>query len=334
MDLTDQIRWAGRATISGTDANRIVLAGLRSIINASGTVNITNPVSSARDGTTPDLTRVLLCEVQTKNGTQRFCVKLYPSCSEGIAALQRHARLLSCLQNVVSVPRVVEVLLEPDLFGFPALVTTAPGQPMDQELRGRSAASRETMAASIAQAVVAVHERDPGDLGIDLTYDPHSVLSTWQEDVEWYEKNAERAGKAADLVRRGASVLAAFLDVPPSASVVHRDLTPNNILADNGTFVAIVDWDHAGLSAPQEDIGKALIGLLGMLTLPRAVRLPLARAFVDAYSRRRSLSADELFAQSVPFALDTILDWVVGGKNAPREELSWATEQIMDRRCI
>ncbi len=232
------------------------------------------------------------------------------------------------------VPEIVETLPQSDLFGFPALVTTAPGQPMDQELRALSAVSRETMVANIAQAVAALHKCDPSDLCIDPAYDPHSLLDLWQEDAEWYEENAERAGKAADLVRRGASVLADSCDVPSWGSVLHRDLTPNNILAENGAFVAIVDWDHAGFSASQEDVGKALIGLLGMLTLPRNLRLPLARAFLDAYSRTESLSVEELFFQSVPFALDTILDWVVGGKNAAREELSWATEQIMDRGCI
>ena len=333
MDLTDVIQFAGRATIRGTDANGIVLAGLRSILNVTGGVTVTNPLSSARDGITPDLTRVLLCDLQTEHGTQRFCVKLYPSCPEGKRALHTHTLLLSRLKNTVPVPDVVAVFAEADQFGFPALVTTAVGQPLDHELRDIPALSRDAIMVRIAEAVAVLHDSDPRDLCIDAQYDTDSILNGWQEDARWYEENAERAGRAADLVRKGASVLAGHSGVPLCGSVLHRDLTPHNILTENGA-IALVDWDHAGFSVPQEDVGKIIIGLLGMLSLPRSLRLPLARVFLDTYSRRRSLSAEELFSQSVPFALDTLLDWVVGGKNAPREELSWALEQILKKECI
>ena len=333
MDLTDVIRWAVQATIPGTDANSIVLAGLRSILKAQGQGSITNPVSSPRDGTTPDLTRVLLCNVQTEHGTQRFCVKLYPSCPDGKKALHKHALLLSRLRNTVPVPEVVAVFAGADQFGFPALVTTAAGQPLDHELQDLPALSRNAIMVRIAEAAAVLHDADPRDLCIDTQYDTDSILNGWQEDAGWYEENAKRAGKAADLVREAASVLAGCSGVPPCGSVLHRDLTPHNILTENGA-IALVDWDHAGFSAPQEDVGKIIIGLLGMLLLPRSLRLPLARVFLDTYSQRRSLSAEELFVQSVPFALDTLLDWVVGGKNAPREELSWALEQILKKEGI
>ena len=333
MDLTDVIQWAGRAAIPGTDANSTVLAGLRSILNVTGGVTATNPLSSARDGITPDLTRVLLCGVRTEHGTQRFCVKFYPSCPEGKKALHSHALLLSRLKNTVPVPEVVAVFAGADQFGFPALVTTAAGRPLDHGLQELPALSRDAIMVRIAEAVAVLHDSDPRDLCIYAQYDSSSILSGWQEDAGWYEENAERAGKAADLVREAASVLAGHSGVPPCGSVLHRDLTPHNILAANGA-IALVDWDHAGFSAPQEDVGKIIIGLLGMLVLPRSLRLPLARVFLDTYSRRRSLSTEELFSQSVPFALDTLLDWVVGGKNAPREELSWALQQILKSEGI
>jgi len=326
MDLTHAIHWAGQAAVRGSDANRIVLAGLRSLLKTTGQVSITNPLSSARDGVTPDLTRALLCN----DGTQRFCVKLYPSCPEGEAALCRHALILSSLKDTLPVPDVVQLLPEADPFGFPALVTTASGRTLDHELPELSAVAQEAIMVNTAVAVAALHNCDPGGLPIDTTYDPDSVLSLWREDAEWYVKNADRAGEAADLVRRGASELARHSKAPPRGSVAHLDLTPYNILAENGAVI-LVDWDHAGFAAPHEDVGKMLIGLLGMLSLPRVSRLPLARAFLDAYSRETSCSREELFIHSVPFALDTILDWVVGGKNAPREELSWATERILKR---
>ena len=330
--MTDAIRWAGQAAIHGTGANRIVLAGLRSILAVRGDISIRNPVSSARDGATPDLTRVLLCDVQTRDHTEQFCIKLYPSCHEGKIALHRHALVLSRLKNVLPVPDVIEELAGPDLFGFPALVTTALGRPLDEEFQELAPISREAITAGLAEAVATLHHLNPDGLPVDPEYCPQSVLQLWAEDAEWYEQNAGEAREFAGLVTRGASVLAECRKAPSCDSVVHRDLTPNNVLAKNGAFAAIVDWDHIGFSAPQEDVGKALIGLLGMLSLPRSSRLPLARTFLDAYCLRESLSAEELLTQSVPFALDTLLDWVVGGKNAPRAELSWAVEQILEQR--
>jgi aminoglycoside phosphotransferase (APT) family kinase protein len=287
-----------------------------------------NPVSSARDGRTPDLTRVLICEVQAKDHTQRLCIKLYPSCPDGMMALNRHALFLSGLKGSVPVPEVIDVVSKPDAFGFPALVTTAPGQPLDHGLKGCSAASADALVVGLAHAVAALHNINPSDLSLDPSFDPDLVLATWREDVEWYKDNAGRAGDGAGLVCEGASALAQYPHVPRHACVTHRDLTPHNILAQNGG-ITLVDWDHAGLAPPQEDVGKILIGLLAMLAIPRSLRLGLGETFLQAYAETRSLSPDELLLQSLPFALDTVLDWVVGGKNAPGSELRWATEQIL-----
>ena len=326
-DLSDAVEWAGRAAVPGTEANSRVRAGLRSILDVRGKVRVVNPASP---GITPDPTRVLLCEVQAHDGMQRLCVKLYPPCAEGIGAIEKHSGLLTRLKGIVPVPEVVAVLSETEPFGFPALVTTARGQPLDGELRGLSPAERNAIVAEVGRAVARLHDCDPGDLSVNTTYEPGSVLATWQEDRVWYEENAERAGESAGLVRRAASVLAGYREVPQYACVIHRDLHPYNILGENGAFVAIVDWDHAALAPPQEDVATALIGFLAMLSLPRSVRLALARTFLEAYGQARSLAVEELRSQSAPFALDTVLDWVVGGKNAPREELPWATEQIME----
>ncbi len=332
MDLTAAIRWAGQATISGTDASDAVLEGLRSICNATGEVSVSNPTSSPCDGTTPDLTRVILCDVDSERRTQRFCIKLYPPCAEGTAALRKHAMLLSCLRTAIPVPALVQVLVECHQFGFPALVTTASGQTVDRELRGCSAVACERVSVDLAHAVAALHSLGPTGVPIDLTYDPHEVLRTWQEDAEWYVENADRAGPAAGLVRKAASVLADHRDVPPQGCLVHHDLIPDNILVERSS-VLLIDWDHACISAAQQDVGTALIGLLGMLSLPHDARISLAKAFVDSYGRHRSATAEEVFLQSLPFALDAVLDWVIGGKNAPREELSWALEQIIERTC-
>ncbi|MCC6484393.1 MAG: aminoglycoside phosphotransferase family protein [Armatimonadetes bacterium] len=327
-DLTEAIRWAGQAAVCGTDANNIVQAGLRSIIRSSGDIGITNPFSSARDGVMPDQTRVLLCCMQDGEKTWHVCLKLYPLSAAGQAALHTHARLLRSLKDVVSVPDVIKVLPERDLFGFPALVTTACGQPLDTAMTHASGDLQKRIITRVAEVVSALHAFEPCDSGMECPYDPDSVRNQWQEDVVWYREHAIQAGRYANVVLRGAAVLADCLEVPSVGAFLHRDLTPYNILA-SGSSIILIDWDHAGFSAPQEDVGKTLIGLLSMLSIPRSVRLQLALRFLDIYSHLRSLSKAELFSQSLPFALDTLLDWVVGGKNAPQEELSWAMEQLL-----
>jgi len=331
--LTEAIRWAGQAAAHGTDANNVVQAGLRSIIRSTGEIGITNPISSARDGVKPDLTRVLLCCMQDGEKTQHVCVKLYPLSDSGQAALDAHARLLLGLKDIVPVPDVLKVLPECDAFGFPALVTTACGQPLNVAMRHASADLQRQMVTRVAEAISALHACDPRKLCVDSPYDPDSLCGQWQEDAMWYREHAAEAGRYANLVLRGAARLAERFDVQPIGAFLHRDLTPYNILA-RGSSVVLVDWDHAGFSAPQEDVGKTLIGLLSMLSIPRSVRLQLAWTFLGVYSHLRSLPTAELMSQSLPFALDTLLDWVVGGKNAPQEELSWATEQILTNDCI
>lgn len=330
VDLHDVIKWAGQAAIRGTDANNIVQAGLRSLLHTEGEFRITNPYSSASNGRIPDLTRVLLCDVPDKSQTRHLCVKLYPYSPAGLAALDAHARLLEQLKNVISVPEVVHVALEPDMFGFPALVTTAFGQPLGLAIQRTPNRLQEKVIVRLAEAVAALHACSPSDLSIDPAYDPSYLRKLWQEDAVWYEEHAKEAMGYARLVRTGAAVLARCDEVPEYGSVLHRDLTPYNILTENSDFTAIIDWDDAGFSAPQEDVGKTLIGLLSMLAIPRGCRISLSRIFLDTYGSLNSLSSEELFAQSLPFALDTLLDWIVGGKNALRAELAWATEQILN----
>jgi aminoglycoside phosphotransferase (APT) family kinase protein len=110
---------------------------------------------------------------------------------------------LSQLKGIVPVPEVVHVLLEPDLFGVPALLTPASGQPLDHELQRLSDASIKAIMVEIAEAIAALHNVNSSNLPVDSVYDPQLLLDQWQEDSEWYITNADGAGKAAGLVRKG-----------------------------------------------------------------------------------------------------------------------------------
>jgi Ser/Thr protein kinase RdoA (MazF antagonist) len=322
MDLTAAIQYAGQAARPGTPAHTSVQSGLQSILQTDDEFAITNPVSSARDGLSPDLTRVLLCHLPARS----VCLKLYPASLQGRKELEKHAGLLSKLQPHLPVPAVIGVYHSSSPFGFSALVTSVNGRPLDHELSQHGEVARTAIVASAARALATLHHLPAEALGVDPSYEPGAVVRTWQWDAGWYLKHADSAGDAAKLIRKAAAVLAGYTQAPVKACVLHRDLTPYNLLAEGGQFTAIVDWDHVGFSPLQEDVGKALIGLLGMLSIPRPSRLRLARAFLDAYAQAAALPAEELYQQSVPFALDTILDWIIGDKNAPREELAWAVE--------
>jgi len=60
----------------------------------------------------------------------------------------------------------------------------------------------------------------------------------------------------------------------------------------------------------------------------------LAREFLAAYARESGFSREVLFEESLPFALNLLGDWLVGGKNAPRDELAWATQELTERRLM
>jgi len=183
--------------------------------------------------------------------------------------------------------------------------------------------------ADFAEAVLRLHRCPLGGLPIERAYDPDEIRQEWQRDAIWYADSSSRAGGAAVLVSEAASVLAACRDTPDNGCLVHRDLTPHNVLTADGQIVAIVGWDHAGVSAPYEDVGKVLVGLLGALSILYSARLEAACEFLRIYAQGIHRSTVELHNRCLPFALDTLLDWVIGIKNAPRDDLVWATEQIL-----
>lgn len=334
MDLRTVIEWAGQASVPGTAANTKLVEGLRPLLFGDSSVAVRNPTSSRDNGVAPALTRVLLCSTTASEPTSEFCVKLYPRSADGIASMRRHEILLRELSNTVPVPQVIEAIPSGDRLGFPALITTTIGDPLDQMMHELPADARANAVKDFGTVIATLHQRDLNRFPIERDYDPGNLLSVWREDSVWYRNNAHRAQGHSNLVVEAADILATREDVPRTGSLIHRDLTPYNVVLMGDEFVGIVDWDHAGVSAAQEDVAKAVIGLLIISSVSCDERLQLAAGFLSAYASGSDVSPSELLEHCVPFALDTILDWVIGIKNAPRDELVWATRQIVERNCI
>jgi hypothetical protein len=90
-----------------------------------------------------------------------------------------------------------------------------------------------------------------------------------------------------------------------------------------------VDWDHAGLGPPEQDVGSCVTGLLVTLPIPRGERAHMVAMLRDSYRAAAGGLSAESWRMALVFALDALLDWVARGKNAPMAELVWATSGIL-----
>jgi Ser/Thr protein kinase RdoA (MazF antagonist) len=90
----------------------------------------------------------------------------------------------------------------------------------------------------------------------DRWYDRVPAASEWAEVAEtgtvWAERLAYRLATLPELC-------ATVRPVDPAALILcHRDLHPENILADPDGALVIVDWDNLGPAAPGREIAQAL----------------------------------------------------------------------------
>ncbi|MFI6741722.1 phosphotransferase enzyme family protein [Nonomuraea sp. NPDC050451] len=74
----------------------------------------------------------------------------------------------------------------------------------------------------------------------------------WQTDAAW-------AGRLADRVATLPELCAAVAPADPADLIVcHRDLHPENVLADPAGTLVVVDWDNLGPAAPGRELAGAL----------------------------------------------------------------------------
>jgi aminoglycoside phosphotransferase (APT) family kinase protein len=266
-------------------------------------------------------------------GTQ-MCIKFYEDSATGKSSLRRHAQLLEVLHGAIPVPKILGLEEEAYRFGLPALVTTFIGASLERSIGAIAGNPRVKLTEDIATSVATLTKLSAKDAGlsdIGLKELNRSVAKMFTDDAHWYTAHVGSAdSRASGLVLRGAEILATKEVSVQKACLAHRDLTAYNITTKGQTFSGIIDWDHAGIASPEEDLGKCILGLLVPLPIPTEERIEMVQPFLQRYCSLTGFTMEKVYAAPLAFALDAALDWLIGGKNAPMSELVWATSLILD----
>jgi Ser/Thr protein kinase RdoA (MazF antagonist) len=104
---------------------------------------------------------------------------------------------------------------------------------------------------------------EPGGGPPDPWYDRVPAAHEWAEaSAGWTEASASGvvwAARLADLLTRLPELCAAVGPADPAGLIVcHRDLHPENVLADPTGALVVVDWDNLGPAEPGRELARAL----------------------------------------------------------------------------
>jgi Ser/Thr protein kinase RdoA (MazF antagonist) len=121
---------------------------------------------------------------------------------------------------------------------------------------------------------------EPGGGPPDPWYDRVPAPEAWTEvsasDAPWAARLADRLATLPELCAAIAPADAADL------VVCHRDLHPENVLADPAGALVVVDWDNLGPAAPGRELARALFDWFCERT---RADLGAVRAMYEAYVR-------------------------------------------------
>ena len=323
------VEYAAAATSHGGKAWQRLAAGLRGY-GFGDVCTLSNPTSGRCDGVTPSRTAVVLCE-DTRG--RRLCMKFYDESEQATEFLRLHVTCLTALRGVIPVPEIVGVEWTAERFGLPVLVTTYLGEPLDHAISRLSGDARERIAGQIADSLVATSRLDLAASGLGIPKDEEmrrSVARRFADDSAWSAEHAPAEPEAVrDLVLRGAKILASAEVTSGAARLCHSDLVTSNILVRDGSLSGLVDWDYAEVAPPELDLGMCMLGLLVSIPIARRERVCMLEAMLERYEREAGGLDAGTMSSALVFALDALLDWTIGGKDAPLDDLTWALSGIM-----
>ena len=332
----EPVEWARESSRPGTRVFRLVESGLRLVDAGMSLKRIDHMTSGRDDAVTPTATAVILCAFETVEGESRWAVKFYEHSVDGARKLARHASILRGLAGRLPVPGIIRVFESGDVFGLPVLITTAEGYTLCAKSETASAENLRRWVESLADALSSLHAVEPASLGLEIRDEAAMASEAGQmfrDDAVWYAKHASAVGQEfRGILREGVEILSSVEPACDRACICHRDLTAYNAIIHDGRVHAIIDWDHCGVAAASEDVAKAMLGLMVTLKRPWGSRAPLVSRFLKRYSDNTGLDLSTLIVNAVPYFLDAGMDWLVGVKNAPAEELAGALRFALDLR--
>jgi aminoglycoside phosphotransferase (APT) family kinase protein len=170
----------------------------------------------------------------------------------------RQVPLIRCLTDEgIPVPRVVWASESQELFGTDAFVQEfVNGRPLhmtDPALSVPIPNGPEGMLASAIGALARVHA-----LGVPESLREWDGSRTVEDEIGFWESMIPKITEPDWRINaeRAATALKTTAPTDAATGLVHGDFQTNNVLfASDGTLVAIVDWELAGIGAQLLDVG-------------------------------------------------------------------------------
>lgn len=164
-----------------------------------------------------------------------------------------------------------------------------------------SADARATIADQMTTALAALHDQDPGTLGLDTFVRPGGYLE--RQLRRWSLQIADHDSLASDLIKPVHDRLGERIPAPQRACIVHGDFKLANMrVTDDGAILAVLDWELAAIGDPLADVGWLLASWAepdepgAWIVPPPTSRggFPERADLAAAYCAKTGLSVDEL----------------------------------------
>ena len=207
--------------------------------------------------------------------------------------VERETGILSALGRTdVPVPDIHCLLAAGEAAGVPVVVMEfVDGQVVDgfDGLRRLPVGVRTALVTDLARVLTTIHQVDLTAVGLDdlASQGPYAARQLRRWSRQW-ENSRTHERPALDTL---TDLLRRYAPDPGACSLIHGDLSPNNLVVDpdHGTIRAVLDWELSTLGEPLADLGTVLaywtvadakLGLVG--TAPVAEREELTRRYLTA----------------------------------------------------
>lgn len=174
--------------------------------------------------------------------------------------MEREHRVLSQLwQGYPLAPRAFLYCDDPDIMGKPFFVMERRhGSVIRNEWPPPlTAPLRQRVAENLVSALAELHRIRPGAVGLEDLGRPDGFVA--RQVAGWRSRwAAAKTREVADMERVG-ELLEASVPQAQTVSIIHNDFKlDNTMVADDGSLVAVFDWDMATLGDPLVDLGTLL----------------------------------------------------------------------------